>query len=93
MLELYGIFFVLGLYNVLVFFIYGWDKMIAGTKLRRVPEKILLGLAALGGGLGAVCGSFIFHHKTRKTSFQLILMLIIALQVGAVIWWYKQFLL
>ncbi len=37
---------------------------------RRVPEKILLLSAALGGSPGAIAGMLIFRHKTRHWQFR-----------------------
>ena len=59
--------------NVITFLVFGYDKLIAGGKARRVPEKILWILAALGGSVGGLLGMYVFHHKTRKLSFQVIM--------------------
>jgi uncharacterized membrane protein YsdA (DUF1294 family) len=55
--------------NVTAFFIYGYDKQIAGSGRMRVPEAVLLGLALVGGTPGAYAGMRLFHHKTAKASF------------------------
>jgi len=55
---------------------YGYDKAIAGSGRTRVPERVLLGLAAVGGTFGAVVGMWLFRHKTRKGLFRLWLTLI-----------------
>lgn len=55
--------------NVFTFSIYGVDKQRARNNRWRVPEKTLLGLAVIGGGLGALWGMKCFHHKTRKPEF------------------------
>lgn len=60
---------------------YGYDKAIAGSRRTRVPEKVLLLLALLGGTLGALAGMEIFRHKTDKASFQRKLVAIVAVQV------------
>ena len=39
--------------NLLAFLLYGIDKWSARHDLRRIPEKVLLGIAAIGGSLGA----------------------------------------
>lgn len=31
----------------------------------RIPEKVLLGLAVIGGGFGILLGMIAFHHKTN----------------------------
>ena len=60
---------VLLVWNVLAFLLYGWDKFCAVRSRRRVPEKNLLGVAFLAGGVGAWLGARTFHHKTSKPSF------------------------
>lgn len=57
--------------NLAAFFVYGWDKRKAKREQWRVPEHTLLALAFAGGGLGALLGMRVFHHKTRKVKFRL----------------------
>lgn len=61
--------------NVVTFLVFGVDKWKAKRKVRReqvrrVPEKTLFLLAALGGGLGALIGMRVWHHKTLHRSFR-----------------------
>ncbi|HEU0133216.1 MAG TPA: DUF1294 domain-containing protein [Allosphingosinicella sp.] len=51
----------------------------------RVPESTLLGLAALGGSPAALLACRLFRHKTRKQPFATLLLLIAAIQAGALI--------
>lgn len=55
--------------NVLLLAIMGWDKFCAVRDYRRVPEKTLLIMGALSGGLGGLAAMQLFHHKTRKPVF------------------------
>ena len=58
--------------SLLALVAFGVDKSRAADKRGRIPELVLLTLAALGGSLGAVLGSVLFHHKTnvgRKLHF------------------------
>ena len=56
--------------NMSTLLMYAWDKAIAGKSLTRVPEIILHSLALLGGSPMALIGQKVFHHKTRKSTFQ-----------------------
>ena len=62
--------------NVLALAVYGLDKVLAkikahAPKTRRIPEKTLLLLAALGGGPGAWLAMELFRHKTQHRSFRI----------------------
>lgn len=57
--------------NLAAFFAYGVDKACARHGRRRTPERVLLGLALVGGCYGAAAGMVCFHHKTRKTRFRI----------------------
>ena len=57
--------------NLTAFFTYGWDKCRAKKGQWRVPEHTLLALAFVGGGVGALLGMRVFHHKTRNAKFRL----------------------
>lgn len=59
------------IWNIVVFITYGLDKKKAKAKAYRIPEKVLLAMSILGGGLGAWAGGTHFRHKTKKQSFQL----------------------
>jgi uncharacterized membrane protein YsdA (DUF1294 family) len=61
------------------------DKQRAQAGERRIPEGDLLGLALIGGSPGAMLARKLFRHKTRKEPFSTQLLVIIALQLGAVI--------
>lgn len=58
-------------WNLMVFLLYGWDKRKAVRQQYRIPEKTLLLSALAAGGLGALLGGRVFHHKTRKWYFWL----------------------
>jgi uncharacterized membrane protein YsdA (DUF1294 family) len=71
--------------NLIAFACFGADKRAAVAGARRIPERTLLGLAAMGGGLGAVAGQQAFRHKTRKEPFRSLLYLILAAQVAGLL--------
>ena len=58
--------------SLLALVAFGVDKARAADGRRRVPEIVLLTMAALGGSVGAVLGAHLFHHKVslhRKLHF------------------------
>ncbi len=56
--------------NVLVFFLFGIDKIKAKKKSFRIPEFVLLLLSLFFGGIGALLGMVVFNHKTSKKLFR-----------------------
>ncbi len=58
-------------WNLLVFLLFGLDKWKAKQNLWRIPEKSLLTVSLLLGGVGAACGMLVFHHKVSKWSFRI----------------------
>ena len=80
--PLIAVFVIVNLFTILRF----WqDKQRAVAGERRIAEADLLGLALIGGSPGALLARQMFRHKTRKQPFSLYLLLIAALQAGAVI--------
>ena len=72
--------------NLVTFLVFGLDKWKAKRKekkdsVRRVPEKTLFLLSALGGSVGALLGMKVFHHKTLHKSFRFGIPAILALQI------------
>lgn len=45
------------------------DKYKAKKHRWRVPERVLIGSALLGGSIGALAGMYLFRHKTRHLKF------------------------
>ena len=60
----------LAVINVVTFFMYGIDKWKAKKSKWRVRETALLGLAVLGGSIGAWLGMKVWHHKTQHKKFK-----------------------
>lgn len=85
---------VLGYYLLLInaagFLIMCVDKLLAKKEARRVPERTLLWIAALGGSLGSLLGMLAAHHKTRKPKFYILVPLLLVLHVAAVTWFYLK---
>ncbi|MDF2907895.1 MAG: putative rane protein [Herbinix sp.] len=76
----YGYF---GLLSLLGFVIMGVDKQKAREKAWRIPERTLLLIAFLGGGLGSLIGMYTFRHKTKHTKFILLVPLATAISLFA----------
>ena len=57
------------------------DKQKAKQGVWRIPERALIGIALIGGSIGAILGMHLFRHKTRHLKFTLGLPLILAAQV------------
>lgn len=76
------VFSVLLVINLISFITYGIDKYKAKVRAWRIPEKVLLGLAFLGGGMGAFLGMRVFHHKTKHWYFKVFVPLFLITQIG-----------
>jgi uncharacterized membrane protein YsdA (DUF1294 family) len=70
--------------NVVTFFIYGVDKWKAKKSKWRIRETALLGLAALGGSIGAWLGMKVWHHKTQHKKFKYGIPAIIIIQLAII---------
>lgn len=57
------------LINLLLFLLMGMDKRAAKRKKWRIPERRLLILGIIGGGIGGILGMLVFHHKTHRIYF------------------------
>ena len=71
--------------NVVTFFMYGIDKWKAKRSKWRISEAALLGLAALGGSIGAWLGMKVWHHKTKQKKFKYGIPLILIVQITLVV--------
>jgi uncharacterized membrane protein YsdA (DUF1294 family) len=67
---------------------YGTDKSAAQSGRRRTRESTLHLLALIGGWPGALVAQRVFHHKSRKRSFQLVFLATIALNCCALLWFW-----
>ena len=85
--------------NVVTFFVYGIDKrrstsgrlLPTGRKKakkskRRIRETTLLGLAVLGGSVGAWLGMKVWHHKTLHKKFKYGVPAIIIIQLTIIVY-------
>ena len=67
--------------NIITLIAYGIDKYKSIKHKYRISEATLVILAILGGALGAFLGMIIFHHKTKKKKFIILIPLILLLWV------------
>lgn len=72
--------------NVLTFLLYGIDKWKAKRFRWRIPESVLLGMAAVGGSVGAWLGMRIWHHKTQHKKFRYGVPAILVAQIVLLVW-------
>lgn len=73
--------------NIVAFVVYGIDKYRAKKHKWRVSEKVLIGLATVGGFVGAITGMQIFRHKTKHMKFVIgVLVITILWIVGFVLY-------
>ena len=67
---------------------YGVDKSAAQTGRWRTAESTLHVLGLIGGWPGALIAQSVFHHKSRKASFQAAFLATVALNCGALLWYW-----
>lgn len=72
--------------NVLAFCLYGIDKRKAIMDKWRIPETTLLGVAFLGGSLGAWAGMQLFRHKIKHWKFKILVPLFFIMQVVGILY-------
>lgn len=72
--------------NIITFFSFGLDKIKSQLNYRRISEGTLFFLSFVGGSIGASAGMVFFRHKTKKSSFQVILALILFFQISFIIY-------
>ena len=67
------------------FILYGLDKRKARRGKWRITEKTLIGIAVIGGSVGAIAGMLLFHHKTKHWYFKYGLPAILLIQAAAMV--------
>ena len=80
--------YILCLCSIITFVLFGFDKNRAIKHRWRISERTLL-LASLFGGIGGLLGMLLFHHKTRKWKFRILVplfALIDALVIAFLLW-------
>ena len=69
--------------NLTAFALYGMDKRRAIRGAWRIPERTLIAIALLLGGVGALAGMQVFRHKTKHLSFRICVPLGAAISLAA----------
>ncbi len=67
--------------NIVALVMYYLDKQKAIKDKWRTPESVLIGVAAIGGSIGALLGMKMFRHKTKHKKFTIGVPLILVIQV------------
>lgn len=62
------------------------DKLYARKNMRRIPERTLLGMAAVGGSVGVWLAMYTVRHKTKHLKFVVGIPVILILQAGFVLY-------
>ena len=79
---------IIGIYyicvNIIAFILYGLDKKYAREGRWRISEKTLLGIAMIGGAVGAWIGMQTFRHKTKHMSFRTLVPLFVVIHAGII---------
>lgn len=75
--------------NAIAFVLMLIDKRKAIKRKYRIPEATLMGVAALGGSIGAWIGMQVFRHKTKHIKFTLGIPVIFGIQLllGIALWY------
>lgn len=81
-----GVIYILLALNAVSFLLFAVDKIAAKKDWRRIPERGLILSVLCFGGVGALLAMYIFHHKTKKTMFILMVPVLTLLQIGVLIW-------
>lgn len=66
------------------------DKYKARKKLWRIPESTLMGVAVIGGSVGALAGMYTFRHKTKHPKFTIGVPLILLMQIAAALFFFMR---
>ncbi len=73
--------FYLLILNIFAYILMFADKRKAIKNKWRIPERVLILSALLGGSVGALLGMYVFHHKTQKNKFRIGIPAILILQI------------
>ena len=75
---------LMAIWNLITFAMMGIDKARAKADKRRISEKTLLMSSFIMGAAGITAGALVFHHKTRKVKFQILIPLSILVNIAII---------
>ena len=79
------LFTYLAIINAVSFLLMLIDKVKAKKKMWRIPERVLLGVSAVGGSLGGLLGMRLFRHKTKHAQFYIGIPVMLVIHIVALI--------
>lgn len=68
--------------NAAGFLVMTIDKLYARKNMWRIPERTLMGIAAIGGSIGVLTAMYTVRHKTKHMKFVIGVPLILVCQIG-----------
>ena len=71
-------------WNLFTFLQMGMDKRKAVKEKQRISEKTLLLSAFFMGAVGSGAGMLVFHHKTKKWKFRILVPLALAVNLAVI---------
>lgn len=72
------------IWNLFTFLQMGMDKRKAVKERQRISEKTLLLSAFCMGAVGSGAGMLVFHHKTKKWKFRILVPLALAVNLAVI---------
>ena len=77
----------LAIINAVSFLLMLIDKQKAVKGRRRIPERVLLIAAGIGGSFGTLMAMYAFRHKTNRVKFTAGVPFMLFVHFGAVLWY------
>jgi len=62
------------------------DKLFAKKNLRRIPERVLMSFALVGGSIGVLAAMYLVRHKTKHPKFTIGVPVILMGQIGLLLY-------
>lgn len=75
---------LMALWNLITFAMMGIDKAKAKRNKQRISERTLILSSFIMGAVGIAAGALIFHHKTRKVKFWILIPMSIIVNIALI---------